>query len=428
MPPLRAELDAAMARVCDSGRFILGPDCEELERDIAAYCQAPFGIACASGSDALLLALMAAEIGPGDEVLLPSYTFFATAGAVWRQGAKPVMVDIDPVTYNIDPQDAARKVTSATKAIIPVHLFGQCAEMDALNALAKQHKLLVVEDAARPSAPSTPAAAQARWATWAASASIRRKTWRHRRRRHADRPNARPWPTSCGCCVGMACSPAITTRWSASTVGSTPCKQPCWRSSCRTSTAGPPCGKTNADRYTQLFCDRGLDQILTLPRAVARRKHVWNQYIVRVPDGKRDALRESLQQSGVGTEIYYPVPLHLQACFRSLEYGPGSLPHSELAARETLALPIFPELNAAEQQTVVERIAASSECRPTRAAVRTCWACRWVAVQRSPATRSTRAARRRASARVRLATVAAARPPPIRGRWGSRCGAVRRGA
>ncbi len=355
--PLRAELDSALARVCDSGRFILGPECEQLERAIAQYCHAPQAIGCASGSDALLLALMAADIGPGAEVLLPSYTFFATAGAVWRLGAKPVFVDIDPITFNIDPADAARKVTRATKAIIPVHLFGQCADMEALGALARRHELLLVEDAAQaigaefdgrragsmgdvgcisfyPTKNLGGAGDAGMLTTAEAEFAERLRLLRG----HGMQPRYYHK------LVGI--NSRLDTLQAAMLLVKFPHLDR-WTS----------LRQANAERYARLFAECGLDRVLTLPRAIARRRHVWNQYVVRVPAGRRDALREHLQRSGVGTEVYYPVPLHLQECFRSLECGPGRLPESERAARETIALPIFPELTPEEQQVVVSRIA-----------------------------------------------------------------------
>jgi len=355
---LKAEIAAAIARVCDSGRFVLGPDCEELETRLAEYCQSKFAIACASGSDALLLALMAYDIGAGDEVLLPSYTFFATAGAVWRLGAKPVFVDIEPTSFNIDPRQLERLVTPATKAIIPVHLYGQCADMAAINDIARRHKLAVIEDAAQ----AIGAEVGGRRAgslgqigclsfyptknlggfgdggmLTTSDAQLADKL--RLLRTHGMQP--RYYHQLVG----------INSRLDTIQAAVLAVKLPHldrWTSQ----------RAANAERYAELFAVYGLDRVLTLPGTAPGRRHVWNQYIVRVPDGRRDALREHLTQAKIGTEIYYPVPLHEQACFRSLGYGPGSLPESERAARETLALPIFPELTAAEQQTVVRQVAA----------------------------------------------------------------------
>jgi len=356
--PLREELLAAMQSVCDSGRFVLGPECEQLEQAIADYCQARFAVACASGSDALLLALMAYDIGPDDEVLLPSYTFFATASAVWRLGAKPVFVDIEPDTFNIDPARLAACITRDTRAIIPVHLYGQCADMSKINEIARRHKLVVIEDAAQ---------------------AIGAEFNNRRAGALADVGCISFYPTkNLG---GMGDGGMLTTdkpelaeklrllrghgmqpRYYHKVVGI--------NSRLDTLQAAvlgvklphlerwTEMRQANAERYDELFSACGLDSVLELPQVAPQRRHAWNQYIVRVPEGRRDALREHLTGARVGTEIYYPVPLHLQECFRALGYKPGSLRESERAAAETLALPIFPELTVAEQQAVVTQIAA----------------------------------------------------------------------
>ncbi len=355
--PILPELEAALVRVLRSGRYVFGPECEELERRLAEYCGAPHAVACASGSDALLLALMALDIGPGDEVLVPSYTFFATASAVWRLGARPVFVDIEPTAYTLDPALALRLAGPKTKALIPVHLYGQCADMQALAPLAARGVTLI-EDAAQ---------------------SIGAEF--HGRR--------------CGSLSPLGCFSFYPTKnlgglgdGGLLTAGTSQLAErlrllrghgmhPRYyhrevgiNSRLDTLQAAALCVKLdhleawtvaradNARHYGRLFAEFGLDRILGLPTELAGRRHVWNQYIVRVPEGKRDALRQHLAEAKIGTEIYYPVPLHLQECFRSLGYGPGDLPESERAAAETLALPIFPGLTPAEQQTVVARIAA----------------------------------------------------------------------
>ncbi len=292
--PLRAQLDAAIARVIDSGRFVLGPECEQLEAAVAAYCHAPHGVGCASGSDALLLALMAGGIGPGHEVLLPSYTFFATASAVWRLGARPVFVDIDPVSFNLDPADAARKVTPATKAIIPVHLFGQCADMDQVAELAARHELLVIEDAAQAigaefdgrragslgdlgcisfyPTKNLGGAGDAGMLTARAPQLAERLRLL---RGHGMQPryyhklvgiNSRLDTLQAAILLVKL---AHLDRWS-------------------------DLRAANAQRYGRLFAASGLDGILRLPQTLARRRHVWNQYVIRVPEGRRDALRGAL--------------------------------------------------------------------------------------------------------------------------------------
>lgn len=355
---LRAELLAAIEQVCDSTRFIMGPECKQLEESIARYTGARHAIGCASGSDALLLALMAYDIGPGDEVLLPSYTFFATASAVARLGATPVFVDIEPVTFNIDVDDLSRKLSRRTKAIVPVHLYGQCADMAPITAMGARNAVPVVEDAAQAigaryhgrhagtmgdigcfsfyptknlggagdggmlTANDDNVAARLRL--------LRAHGMEPRYYHHVIGINSRL--DSLQAAV-LNVKLAHLDRWADQR-------------------------RANAARYAAMFAERGLDKTLTLPRQAAGCDHVWNQYIVRVPDGRRDALRAHLDAQKIGTEIYYPLPLHQQPCFAYLGYSLGSLPETERAARETLALPIFPELRPDEQATVVAEIAS----------------------------------------------------------------------
>jgi len=355
--PLQEQILAALGRVCQSGRFVLGPDCESLEHAIAAYCQAQHALGCASGSDALLLALMAFNIGPGDEVICPSYTFFATASAVWRLGATPVFCDIDPVTYNCDPRHVAKLVTTKTKAIIPVHLYGQCADMDALLAIAKPKNLAVIEDACQAIGAAyrgQPAGSIGDVGCFSFYPTKNLGGFGDGGMLTTNRPELAKKlnllrlhgmePRYYHQIVG------INSRLDSLQAAVLNVKMPHLEQWSKDR-------ERNAKRYDEYFAAAGLTQIVTLPQTAPHCRHVWNQYIVRIPDGKRDTLRKYLADAKIGTEIYYPVPLHEQECFRSLGYGPGSLPQSEQAARETIALPIFPELTAAEQQTVVARIA-----------------------------------------------------------------------
>jgi len=354
--PIRDEIAAAIQKVCDSGRFVLGPDCEELETKLALYCQAPHAVACASGSDALVLALMACDVGPGDEVLLPSYTFFATASAAWRLGAKPVFVDIDPVTYNMNPALLEALITSNAKAILPVHLYGQCADMRAINAIARRRGLPVIEDAAQ---------------------AIGAELGGHRAGSLGDIGCFSFYPTKNlggfgdGGLLTAAAKPiaerlqllrahGMQPRYYHQEVGVNSRLDTIQAAVLNVKlkyldawTAGR---QANAARYYELFAEHRLETTVGLPVAVPNSRHVWNQYIVRIPGGRRDALRAYLAERKIGTEIYYPVPLHQQQCFRELGYKTGSLPESERAAAETIALPIFPELTAAEQRTVVAAI------------------------------------------------------------------------
>ena len=355
--PLRAEMEAAVSRVFASGHFVLGETVQELESAIAEYCQAAYAIGCASGSDALLLALLTADVGPEDEVIVPSYTFFATASAVSRLGAKIVFADIDPLTFNLDPADVARRVTSRTKAIIPVHLFGQCADMDMLHDVAHGNDLLIIEDAAQAIGAEYRGRRTGSLGDLACFSFYPTKnlggagdggmlTTNDERladriallRVHGMRPryyhqvvgiNSRL--DSLQAAVLNVKMPHLE-RWTQMRID-------------------------NADRYSAMFQAENIHTHIDLPIARTPGRHVWNQYVIRIFGGHRDALRNHLKHSNVGTEIYYPVPLHRQACFANLGYEPGSLPETEKAASETLALPIFPEITESEQQYVVQQIA-----------------------------------------------------------------------
>jgi dTDP-4-amino-4,6-dideoxygalactose transaminase len=366
--PLHEEFMAAMSAVVESGRFLHGPEVTSLEGQIARLCGVEHAIGCASGSDALLLALMALDIRPGDEVIVPSFTFFATASAVTRLGAKPVFADIDPATFNVDPACVERAITSATKAIIPVHLFGQCADMDALLEIARRHRLRVVEDAAQAIGAShrgRPAGSMGdigclsfyptknlggfgdggMLTTSDAALADRLRLLAA----HGMRP--RYYHQEVG----------INSRLDTLQAAILGVKLP-YLDQCTAARAA------NSARYWQLFDSAGLTKSLGLPQATSDCGHVWNQYTIRVRHGRRDAVKTHLAQCGVGSEIYYPVPLHRQQCFAELGYGPGSLPHTEQAAAEVLSLPIFPELTDAELQTVVLRLGEAVVGRQSAAA------------------------------------------------------------
>ena len=355
--PLKDQITAALGRVYDSGWFVLGPDVQELENALAAYSQATHAIGCASGSDALLLALMACEVGPGDEVILPSFTFFATGSAVTRLGARPVFADIDPETFNVDPAAIESLLGDATKAIIPVHLFGQCAAMDRIRRIAQDAGISVIEDAAQaigaefdgrragslgdvgcfsfyPTKNLGGAGDGGMLTTNCDNLADRLRLLRV----HGMRPRYHHKV------VG------INSRLDAFQAAVLNIKLPHldqWTTM----------RQDNARRYTELFTAAGLERVLRLPHSAPRQRHVWNQYVIRVSDGQRDKLREFLAEAKIGSEVYYPMGLHQQECFRNLGYGPGDLPETDQAVGEVLALPIFPELTADEQQVVVDRIA-----------------------------------------------------------------------
>ncbi|MBN2216384.1 MAG: DegT/DnrJ/EryC1/StrS family aminotransferase [Pirellulales bacterium] len=355
--PLMEEMVAALRRVCESGAFILGPEVTALEQRMVDYCQAKHAIGCASGSDALLLALMAYDVGPGDEVIVPSFTFFATASAVARLGAAPVLADIDPESFNLDPASVESRLSPATKAIIPVHLFGQCADMDALEAVASQADVPLIEDAAQ--------AIGAEWGGRRAGTMGQIGCFSF-------------YPTkNLG---GVGDSGMLTTnddaladrlrllrvhgmrpRYYHSVLGINSRLDSFQAAVLNVKMAHldeyTRLRQANAARYATLFAKAGLDDVLGLPADGPNRRHVWNQYVVRVPEGRRTALREHLAADKIGTEIYYPMGLHEQECFRYLGYQKGDLPETDRATEEVLALPIFPELTADQQRTVVDAIA-----------------------------------------------------------------------
>ena len=357
--PLRDQLLAAIARVCDSQRFIGGPEVDGFEREVAEYLGVPHAVGLSSGTDALLAALMALGVGPGDEVITSTFSFFATAGTISRLGATPRLVDIDPLTYNIDPRAAVAALSERTRAIIPVHLYGQCADMDPLLEAAERHGVPVIEDAAQaigaaykghragsmgkagcfsffPS-KNLGAFGDAGLLTTGDEAVAREVRLL---RNHGAEPKY--FHERIGGNFRLDALQAAVLRvklphlegWSARR-------------------------RENADRYDRLFAESSAADRITRPARHSDCRHIFNQYIVRVP--RRDAVRARLEAAGIGTEIYYPVPFHLQACFAPLGYRRGDFPAAEAAAAETLALPIYSELTEAQQREVVAAVAAAIE-------------------------------------------------------------------
>ena len=360
---IEGEIRTALDGVFKTQQFILGPQVEDLERVIAEYCKTRYAIGVASGSDALLLSLMALGIGPGDEVILPPFTFFATAGVVSRVGANPVFVDIDPKTYNIDPSKIEAEVTSRTKAIMPVHLFGQCADMEPLLQIAKEKQLYVIEDAAQ-----------------ALGAEYRPPRYPEGRRagQMGDLGCFSFYPTkNLGAFgdAGMVVTdhPQLAERVRILRVhGNQPKYFHKWigaNSRLDTIQAAILLVKfrhlerwtierqKRAARYQSLFQDL-LASVpgLGLPKIQYENRHIFNQYVIRVPE--RNRLKEFLLKEGIGTDIYYPLPLHLQECYAFLKHRQGDFPISERASEEALALPIYPELTEEQQGRVVDQIKA----------------------------------------------------------------------
>jgi dTDP-4-amino-4,6-dideoxygalactose transaminase len=364
--PLRDDFINAVARVIDSGRFLHGPEVTELEQEVARASGVGHAIACASGSDALLLALMAFDIGRDDEVIVPSFTFFATASAVWRLGAKPVFVDIDPLTFNLDPALVEKAITPATKAIIPVHLFGQCAEMDPLLSLAKRHGLAVIEDAAQ----AIGASYRGKFAGSMGDIGCLSFYPTKNLGGFGDGGMLTTNDADLAERLRLLASHGMQPRYHHREVGINSRLDTIQAAilSVKLKHLGDwaTARSANAARYWQLFTSAGIDALVTLPTTASHFGHVWNQYTIRVGQGRRDEIRDRLQAAGVGCEIYYPIPLHQQQCFRALGYRTGDLPHTEQAAAEVLSLPIFPELTDTELQTVVLRL--SEALRTKRAA------------------------------------------------------------
>jgi dTDP-4-amino-4,6-dideoxygalactose transaminase len=360
--PLRAEILAAIARVCDSQRFIMGPEVDSLEGELARMLGAPHAVAVSSGTDAVLLALMALGVGPGDEVVTSTYSFFATAGAVVRRGARPVLVDIDPATFNMDPAALADAITARTKVVMPVHLFGLSADMDRILDEASRAGVAVVEDAAQAigaTYQSRPVGSLGAIGCFSffpsknlgAFGEAGLLTTRdgdiaarvRRLRNHGMEPKY--YHQVVGGNFRMDALQAAVLRVKAPHLEA-------WTEARR----------VNAGRYRRLFAEAGLDGRVALPHEPAGRRHIFNQFVIRTPE--RDQLKQHLEARGIGCEIYYPVPFHLQPCFADLGYRAGDFPHAERAARESLAIPIYGELTIEQQRMVVAAIAEFAHVLP----------------------------------------------------------------
>jgi dTDP-4-amino-4,6-dideoxygalactose transaminase len=352
--PLRDEILAAVTRVCDSQRFIMGPEIEGLERELSALIGVKHAIAVSSGTDALLLALMALDVKDGDEVITTTYSFFATAAEIVRVGARPVLVDIDPVTFNIDPAAVASAITPRTKAIIPVHLFGLSADLEPIMQAANRAGVPVIEDAAQAIGATykgRPAGAIGAFGCFSFFPSknlgafgdagllttnddglAKRATLL---RTHGMEPKY--YHHLVGGNFRMDALQAAVLRVKAPHLAS-------WTEGRR----------ANAARYMTLFRDAGLDAV-ALPVEPPDCRHIFNQFVIRTTE--RDALKRHLDERGIGNEIYYPVPFHLQPCFADLGYASGAFPHAERAARESLAIPVYGELSNQQQGLVVSAVA-----------------------------------------------------------------------
>lgn len=361
---IREDVLAAIARVCDSQSFILGPEVEALEREITPLTGATAAVGCASGTEALWLALVAAGVQPGDSVITTAFSFFASASAIVRAGATPILMDVDPGTLNLDPALAEHRLRTKPptniRAILPVHLYGQCADMDAFDRIAQEFQLPIVEDAAqaigaewrdRPAGSLGAAAAFSFYPTKNLSAygdagivtTTHPEMAEHMRRLRNHGSPRRYYHDEFGWNGRMDSIQAAVLRVKLRHIGN-------WNESRR----------QHAAAYDRLFADAGLtsresDAPVRLLARSPQTKHVFHQYVIRAQ--RRDDLRKFLADRGIGTEIYYPLPLHLQPVFASLGLQAGDLPVAEQAAQEVLALPMFPELTEAEVRWVVESVA-----------------------------------------------------------------------
>lgn len=355
---IRDEILPVLDEVCESQYFILGPRVESFEARIAAYCGVPAACGVSSGTDALLMVLMAEGIGPGDEVITTPYSFFATAGAVWRVGAKPVFVDIEADSYNLDPAGIEAKITPRTKAILPVHLYGQATDMDPINAIAARHGLLVIEDAAQAIGAEyqgRPAGTLGDYACLSFFPSKNLGAFGDAGMvvsKHADRAER----------LAMFRNHGMSPAYYHAQVGGNfrldALQAAVLEVKLRHLDEWTAARQANAADYERLFAASPAAALVGLPRVMDyTTRHVRNQFVVRLPADRRQAVWDGLKAAGVGCNVYYPVPLHRQECFASLGHREGDFPVSEAAARETLALPIYPELTADQRQYVVDCLA-----------------------------------------------------------------------
>ncbi len=353
--PLRAEIMAEIQTVCDEQGFILGPRIVAFEESVARYIGSRYAIGCASGSDALLLSLMAMGVKAGDEVITIPFTFFATAGAVSRLGAKPVFVDIQPDTFNIDPALIERAITPRTKAIIPVHLFGQCADMAAINEIAKRKKMYVIEDACQ----AIGAAQQEKRAGVLGDTGCFSFFPSKNLGGFGDGGLITTDDKALADSMAMLRVHGSRVRYLHEAVGINSrldaLQAAVLQVKLKYLDQWAEGRRRNAERYRQLFAQAKLDNRVILPPTAPGNFHVYNQFTVRVP--KRDELRAFLKEKGVGTEVYYPLPMHLQNCYRDLGHQKGAFPVSEQAAEEVMSLPIYAELTEPQLSYVVEMIA-----------------------------------------------------------------------
>ena len=356
--PLKPEIMAAIEEICDSQRFILGPKVEAFEADMAAYCRTAGAVGVSSGSDALIIALMAEGIGHGDEVITSPFTFFATVGAIVRVGATPVFADIDPVTFNIDPAQVAARITPRTKAIIPVHLFGQAADMDPVMELARKHDLVVIEDACQAIGAEYKGRRVGSIGTYGAFSFFPSKNLGCFGDGGAVSCNDPERVKKLKIFRNHGQSSTYFHEYVGGNFRIDALQAAVLAIKLRHLDAWSEARRRNAAEYRKLFADAGLGDLVQPPQEASYPvRHIYNQFCIRVADGKRDALKAYLAEREVGCAIYYPLSLHLQPCFKSLGGKVGDHPVSEKITGEILALPIYGETSADQRAFVVESIA-----------------------------------------------------------------------
>ncbi len=356
--PLKNEIMAAVEEICDSQHFILGPKVESFEQEMAAYCHTSGAVGVSSGSDALIIALMAEGIGSGDEVITSPFTFFATVGAIVRVGAKPVFADIDPVTFNLDPAAAAARITPKTKAIIPVHLFGQAADMDPIMELARMHHLVVIEDACQAIGAEYRNQRVGSIGTYGAFSFFPSKNLGCFGDGGAVSCNDPDRVKKLKIFRNHGQSNTYFHEYIGGNFRIDALQAAILSIKLRHLDAWTEARRRNAEDYRRLFAEAGLSGLVSLPEeAPYPVRHIYNQFCIRVAGGKRDMLKQHLAERQIGCAIYYPLSLHLQPCFKSLGGKPGDYPVSEKITGEILALPIYGETTSEQRKFVVDSIA-----------------------------------------------------------------------
>jgi dTDP-4-amino-4,6-dideoxygalactose transaminase len=349
---LRDEIHAAMDRVIESQHFILGPEVEALEREVAAYSHCQYGIGVSSGTDALLVALMAIDLQPGDEVITTPYTFFATAGSIVRLGGRPVFVDIDPRTYNIDPAGIEAAITPRTKAIMPVHLFGQMADMDPIMEIARNHGLIVIEDAAQAIGAEYKGRRAGSIGHLGCFSFFPSKNLGGFGDGGMVTTNDPGLADKVKLLRGHGARPKYFHKLIGGNFRLDALQAAILRVKLKYLDGWTAARQRNAARYRQLLADAGSS--LDLPLDAGNGRHIYNQFVIR--SSRRDALMAYLKAQQIGTEVYYPLSMHQQECFANLGHRTGDFPVSEEAANTTLALPVYPELSPLQIEEVAERV------------------------------------------------------------------------